>query len=122
MNRIWSYVMNAIVYRSMYRGKIVTFLEQNKQVILVSLVGAIFIDSIFLKTSSDVITFGVLAAYGIYAKMTHITSKLTFLLCLLFLTALGISFFSSSASVTTEKFSVWLFLFMIVGIIQELRT
>lgn len=122
MNRVRSYVMNAITNRASYRENLIVLLERNKQVVFMFLVGAIFIDSIYLKTSSDVMTFGLLAVYGMYAKMTQRTSKFTFLFCLFLLTALCISFIFFSASVSTEKFTVWLFLFIIVGVIQELRT
>ncbi len=99
-------------------ARVFTFLQQNKKVVLVLLIGIIFVDSFFAKTSSDVVTFGVLLAFGIFIKMYQLKSKETFLLCLGLLGVMFVSFLFSAASIPTEKLAVWLFLFTVVGIIQ----
>lgn len=111
----------ARVLKSTQVKKTLDFLKQNRRVVLVLLIGIIFVDSFFAKTSSDVVTFGVLLVYGISAKSYRLKARETFLLCLGLLGAMFVSFLFSAASIPTEKLAVWLFLFMIVGIIQAWR-
>lgn len=104
-----------------YAKKHITLLKQNNNVILIAIVGVIFIDSIFIKLSSDFVLFGVLVGYWFYVKLTHNSSKLTFLLCLSLLTSMFVSYLFTQTSVSTEKFAVWLFLLLIFGIFQAWR-
>lgn len=99
--------------------KTIEFLKQNRRVVLVFLIGTIFVDTFFVKTVSDVVTFGVLIAYGFFVKMYRLKSRETFLLCLGLLGAMFVSFLVSGASIPTEKASVWLVLFMALGIYQQ---
>lgn len=99
--------------------KITALLEQSQRVVMVLLIGIIFVDSLFVKTSSDFVTFGILLLYGVFAKAYQWKSRETFLLCLGLLSAMFISFVFSYASISTEKLTVWLYLFLIVGIIQR---
>lgn len=93
--------------------------KQNKRTVLVFLIGIIFVDSFFVKTTSDIVTFGVLLTYGASARMYRLTSRATFLLCLGLLGAMFMSFLTSGTSVPTEKVAVWLVLFMALGIYQQ---
>lgn len=109
------------VLTSTYVNKTLDFLQQNKKVVLVFLIGIIFVDTFFIKTSSDVMTFAVLLAYGISAKTYRLKSRETFSLCLGLLGAMFVSFLMSGASIPTEKAAVWLVLFMALGIYQQWR-
>lgn len=102
-------------------GSIKGVIQRNSRTLLVVLVGIILVDSFFLNVSSDVVTFGVLLFYGIIANVGRLRSRETFLLCLGLLGAMFMSFVFSYASIPTEKLAVWLFLFMLVGIIQAWR-
>ncbi len=99
----------------------VDFLEQNRRAVLVFLIGLIFVDSFFIKTSLDIVTFGVLLLYGICVKTYRLKARETFLLCLGLLGAMFVSFLTTGASIPTEKAAVWLVLFMVLGIYQQWR-
>jgi hypothetical protein len=101
--------------------KVVSLLQENRKILLVFVVIAIFADIFFIKRSSDLVIFGILLLYGVFAKILQIKSKSTFLLCLGLLGAMFVNFLSSGASIPTEKAAVWLFLFMALGIIQQWR-
>ena len=101
--------------------QIIELLKQNRRVVLVLLIGIIIVDILYAKTSSDVVTFGVLLVYGVSAKLYRLTARETFLLCLGLLGAMFVSFVMSGASVPTEKAAVWLVLFMALGIYQQWR-
>lgn len=99
--------------------KITIFLKENKKIILALLIVAIFVDTFFVKISSDIVIFGVLLLYGIFIRIFQIKSRRTFLLCLALLVAMFIDFLLTGTSVSTEKAAVWLFLFMALGIFQQ---
>jgi len=101
--------------------KITSFLKENKKIVLVLLAVSIFVDIFFVKTSSDIVIFGILLVYGIFIKMFQIKSRRTFLLCLGLLAAMFINFLFTGTSIPTEKAAVWLVLFMALGIFQQWR-
>lgn len=101
--------------------KITSFLKENKKIVLALLAVFIFVDIFFVKTSSDMVIFGILLVYGIFVKMFQIKSRRTFLLCLALLAAMFINFLFTGTSVSTEKAAVWLVLFMVLGIFQQWR-
>lgn len=97
------------------------FLKENKKIVLALLAVSIFIDIFFVRTSSDIVIFGILLLYGIFIKMFQIKSRRTFLLCLALLTVMFIDFLFTGTSISTEKAAVWLVLFMALGIFQQWR-
>ena len=109
------------VLTSPHIKKTLEFLQQNKKVVLVFLIGTIFVDSFFFKSVSDVVTFGLVALYGVCVKIYRLKSRETFLLCLGLLGAMFVSFLTSGASIPTEKTAVWFVLFMALGIYQQWR-
>lgn len=113
-------IISRIVHSDNYR-KIVTFLKQNKRTVIVFLIGVVFVDSFFIKNSSDLIIFGTLIMYGFYAKIVQIKSNFTFLICLSLLAFMFVSFIFTGFSIPTDKLAVWLFFFMAIGIYQSLR-
>lgn len=104
--------------RSQYAKKGIDFLMRNKLLFLVMLCGAVFVDGLFIPRSSDTVYFGILMTYVILTRVWKTKSDLTFLLCLGIFVSLGVNFLRTSASSSTEKFAVWLFLFMAVGVWQ----
>lgn len=107
-----------LIRESVLLDWILSIINQNKGVIFVVLLGIIFIDAFFIKIVSDVMSFGVLLLYGLYVKIFHTQSRVTFYICLGLISVLALSFIFSYASISTEKLSVWLFLFLLVGITQ----
>lgn len=102
-------------------AKLTPFLKENKKIVLALLVVSIFVDIFFVKTSSDIVIFGILLLYGIFIKMFQIKSRRTFFLCLALLVAMFINFLFTGTSIPTEKAAVWLVLFMALGIFQQWR-
>lgn len=99
----------------------ISFLKEKKKLIIFALIIIIGIDIFFVLESSDFVIFGVLLLYGVFAKMFHMKSKVTFLLCLGLLFCMYINFLLTGTSVATEKAAVWLVLFMAMGIFQQWR-
>lgn len=100
---------------------ITSTITRNRPVLFVCMVGVILVDSLFVQVSRDVVTFGVLAAYLAYARMFRTNSALTFRMSLGLFVAMAVSFLVSQASPVTEKFAVWLYLFLLIGCIQAWR-
>ena len=90
-----------------------------KVIILTLVVLSVFIDIFFLKISSDIITFGLLSIYIILSNYYHFKSKFTFIYCIVLLFTMYIGFIISGPSPVTEKNAVWLFLFLLTGIVQK---
>ena len=101
--------------------KATVLLKENRKTAVTFVLVFIFIDTFFIKASSDIVIFGILLLYGIFVKMFQITSRRTFLLCLGLLIAMFINFLSTGTSIPTEKAAVWLVLFMALGIFQQWR-
>lgn len=101
--------------------KLPIFSQQNKTVVLSLLISFIFVDSLFIRATSDLVLFGVFFFYLVLIKKFQLPSKLTFLLCLSYLIVLGINFALTQGSGVAEKLSVWFFLFMLIGIWQRLK-
>lgn len=98
--------------------RITDFLEQNRGAVIVALMSILLIDTFFVKLSSDAITFGVLLSYIALSRVYRWTSRITYLICIGLLIAMFISFIFSYTSIATEKLAVWLFLFLLIGIIK----
>ena len=113
-------VLGKIILREILK-KTTVFLKENKKVVLALLAVFIFVDIFFVKTSSDIVIFGILLLYGIFIKMFQIKSRRTFLLCFALLIAMFINYLFTGTSVATEKGAVWLVLFMALGIFQQWR-
>jgi len=97
------------------------FFQENKRTLLVALFLIVFGDIEFIQISNDLITFGTLLIYGVFIHTMHLSSRITFLFCLLLMMVLFVNFITSGTSVPTEKTAVWLVLFMAVGVFQQWR-
>lgn len=107
------------IFDNKYVGGIVSALQAYKRIVLLIIALAVFVDSFYLPTSSDLITFSLLLVYGIFVKVTHAESRQTFLFCLVLLFVMFVSYLFSAASIPTEKVAVWLFLFIAFGVVQQ---
>lgn len=91
-------------------------------VIFVILFGLIAYDIFISSTNSDIKFYGITLLYFITALFYRLKSSITFTVCLVLLILMFVFFILSGPagpSVQTEKIAVWLFLFMLVGIIQQ---
>lgn len=102
-------------------SSIIGIIKRNSRTVFVLLLGIILVDSFFISLSSDIVIFGVLVLYGFLARVGNMKSRETFLLSLGLFGTMMLSFVFSFASIPTEKMTVWLYLFLIVGIIQRWR-
>lgn len=109
------------IIRSKNMKKSISFLKENKKVVIIALILILGIDIFFIPQSSDFVIFGILLLYVIFTKMFHMKSKATFLLCLGLLFCMYINFLLTGTSVATEKAAVWLVLFFALGIFQQWR-
>ena len=99
----------------------ISFLKNNKPIVLTLIFLLIPIDIFFINNSSDLRIFGILALCIISILIYKLKSRLTFMLCLIILGIMYIEFLFTGTSQATEKSAVWLFLFLAVGIFQQLK-
>lgn len=96
-------------------------LKESKQIILTIFVLSLVQDIFFGKGSSDVRIFVTLFLYMVISRFYRLGSRLTYGICLFVLAAMVAGFLFSGPSESTEKAAVWLFIFLLVGIIQQWR-
>ena len=96
------------------------FLKKNKRAALSTFWLIILGDIVFSEIQSDLLVFGILGLYIFVIFLFKLRSKSTFFSCFFILGTLFIEFVFTSTSIHTEKAAVWLFLFVAIGIIQEL--
>lgn len=95
------------------------FNARNKPIIFTLIILVIFGDIFLTNANSDLRFFGIAGLFAITNIFYRVKSKFTFVLCLVLLIIMYISFLISGASQFTEKVAVWIFLFMTVGIGQQ---
>lgn len=87
-------------------------------------------DITLFTESSDIRIFTLLLIYGLLIKIFKMNSNITFLFSLIFLILAyfqfifsDIRYFDNPSTITpfSERGAVWVFLFMVVGIIQKWR-
>jgi 4-hydroxybenzoate polyprenyltransferase len=93
--------------------------KRNKPAIFTIILILLVADMFFITGNSDIRFFGIIGLYAFASFYYHLLSKYTFILCLILLVIMYISFLFSGASFFTEKTAVWIVLFMATGIIQQ---
>lgn len=85
-------------------------------------------DIFLLAVSSDIRIFGILILYAFFVKTLKLKSNVAFILSLILLFLAYVQFLFSNPIVfitpgepVAEKTAVWVFLFLVVGIIQKWR-
>lgn len=85
-------------------------------------------DIFLFPVSSDIRIFSMLAVYAFFIKIFKLKSNVTFVLTLILLVLAYVQFIFSNPIVfitpgmpVAEKTAVWVFLFLVVGIIQKWR-
>lgn len=97
-----------------------SFLRQNKSGALTATWLMLTADIFSGEIQSDLIIAGILGLYIFFIRILKLNSKVTFLFCFFIIGLLFIEFIFTGISEHTEKAAVWLFLFMAIGILQEL--
>ncbi len=97
------------------------FNEKYKLFILFIPLALLAADIFSSSANSDVKFFGITILFFITAFFYQLKSRVTFAICLVLLILMYINFLLSGTSDNTEKIAVWLFLFMVVGIMQQWR-
>lgn len=92
--------------------------------ILLLILGDVFLFAV----SSDLRIFGILATYAFFVKTLKLKSNSAFILSLILLILSYLQFIFSNPVIFitpgvpySEKTAVWVFLFLVVGIIQKWR-
>ncbi len=101
-------------------------MQKPRYILLV--LGLILGDVFFFPVSSDVRIFGVLFLYIVLTRRLHWRSRTTFILALiLFLLSFILYLFTDSVRFheplipATERVAVWMYLFLVIGVIQKWR-
>lgn len=106
------------------------FLRRNKFFHVVPIILLILGDVFFFQKSSDWRTFPILIFYIILIIRFKIRANTTFFICLFLFVLIYIQYIFSSPAIfesqypvlaAGEKFAVWFYLFLIVGVIQKWR-
>ncbi len=95
------------------------FRERFGFIFLLLIFGLLARDIFVLSSQSDVKYFGITILFYIIALFYGWKSRFTFIICLLLLLIMYVKFLQTGPSITTEKTAVWLFLFMVVGMLQQ---
>ncbi|RJQ38247.1 hypothetical protein C4559_02120 [Candidatus Microgenomates bacterium] len=99
----------------------ISFLREQKQVILTLIFSAFIIDTIFVPKSSDFIVFGLLVLYILSIWIYKLKSRVSIIFCFIFISIMYLSFLISGSSDRTEKAAVWLFFFFLINIVQQFK-
>lgn len=102
-------------------NRLSSLLRENKEVILTFILLTILADIFLMGASSDFRIFGILGLYIASILFYRLGSRLTFSFSLVLLGGMFVSFIFTGASESTEKAAVWLFFFLLTGIIQQLK-
>lgn len=73
----------------------------------------------FLDFETDIALFLLIGLYLLAVKFYNLQSKTTFLYCFIFLAIMAVEFVLTSVSTSTEKAAVFLYFYILTGIIQE---
>lgn len=86
-------------------------------VILIS----ILVDIYVIVNSYDFITFPILLLYILYIIFAKSEPWLTFVICCFLTLIMYLGFMIGGPNEITEKSSVWLYLFLLIGVIQQIK-
>ncbi len=107
--------------RNKIKKKVSIIFLKNKILAIVLLGQLIIADIFFRQRISDVIIFSILFFYCLSCWFYKLSNRFTFTICFVITVVMGIDFMIRDISVSVEKASVWIVLFLLVGIIQQWR-
>lgn len=94
-------------------------LKPYKSVLLTAVFFLAIGDTVIIESKSDLVIFGVLGLYTFSLLFYKISSKASLFFCFAFVIILFFEFIFTGDSVHAEKAAVWLFLFMVIGVLHE---
>lgn len=103
-----------------YLKLILAFLREYKHAIVTLNLLAIIGDILLINFKSDLITFIILGLLIILFKFYKFPFKRIFTLCLIPIVIIFLGFIVDSHSMAINKASIWLFLLLGIGIVQQL--
>lgn len=109
------------IIKSKYFINLARELKIQKATILNLVIFGIVADIVFVPTNSDIRLFIIFFLYVSCILFFKLKSKLTFALSLLLVCIMFLLFLFTGTSVKTEKAAVWIFFFILTGIIQQLK-
>ncbi len=100
--------------------KVYATTSQSKSIFLTAVVLFVFGDIFIIARLSDLLFFGLLFFYIIGILLYKITSRTTFQFCIFYVGIIFVQFvLSGEGSLRAEKAAVWLYLFLLTGVIQK---
>lgn len=106
------------------------FLRRNKFFHVMPIILLILGDVLFFQKNSDLRTFPILFLYIYFIIRFNIRANTTLFICLVFFVLMYIQYIFSSPTAFVsqypvipfgEKIAVWLYLFLLIGVIQKWR-
>ena len=94
------------------------YLIANNNVVISLLSFMVLVDIFMIPRMSDVRTYGTLFLYAIDTWVIERKSKTTFIGCLALLLLMYVLYLFTGTSEQTEKVAVWLFLLLLIGVVQ----
>lgn len=105
--------------KSFSNRKEIRIIRKNRSSFMSILVVLFSIDIFFIKSSSDLIIFGLTSYYVmgvfLFRLKSNTTTKISLCLCIIMI----LSYLTLGSTSISEKAGVWLFLFLLIGIIQQ---
>lgn len=96
-------------------------LKNNQYLFLVIIFLLVLTDVFLIKENFDLLLFSTLGIYIVGISLLKTKSHFTFIYCLVLLALMFFLFLITSTSTATEKTGVWIFFFILIGIVQQLR-
>ncbi len=93
----------------------------HKDAVVATIFLSVIADIVFIVGGSDFRIYGILILYIVNILLYRLNSRTTFRFSLILLGIMFLEFIFSGTSEKTEKAAVWIFLFLAVGIIQQLK-
>lgn len=107
------------IFNNAYAKKSVLWFKDNKPVVVFAVLLGVLVDPLFIKGNSDLRIFAILGLYVAAISFYELKSRLTFLFGFVLLGVMFVEFIFTGTSESTEKAAVWLFFFLLIGIIQQ---
>ena len=98
---------------------IYSLFKNNRNTVITNLLIAILADIFLIGENYDFVTFTILVISVFSVIVYRFKSSTIFIFCLVLLGIMYLLFLLHGTSSATEKAAVWIFLFLIVGIIRQ---
>ncbi len=86
--------------------------------LIAAMIGIVVMDLLYKFGNYDTPFMLEFVLYLLYTFLRRSTSKLTFIVVILFIVSMGISYITAGSTRLTERFGEWFYLYFIFGLIQ----